>query len=545
MSSNTTFSTAPEAMTVPTLLDSRPPAGTALRDRPSSHGNFGQLFERVAAVNHRQKLAAPPTRDAPERVEVPVETRARSGALRAEPVQAATKQTDAEARSDRGTPSNAKLNTASDEPAQAGETEAASGRDATQSIAERAPASGTVKPAVGELGPDTALDAPETSSDPRMAVADAFVETNPSLQTDVLVATNPSAQAAPLALADTVALGAATWLLGAGRPQLAGDLQAVPLAGGMQIIAPTQGPDAASLLAFAQAQGLSPQALKVLVGGVSPSATTDGDIATSGETLDPLVLLRAGAAGGQQSTAQLLGQIMDARALATGAQLPTATNGASALLLDPQALVAQTLAVAGLTDEDLRPFLPGSKPGALDALGLERTGLLVPRAANPTGVALPSEPLGSTASQRSALYESISQRLVDALGARIQGQIAKGQWTMQLTLKPASLGRIDVDLRMHNGELEARFVSANPVTRDLLQDGAQRLRDNLAQAGTDIARVSVDAGASQSGHGKSTPQPSGTPLKAAMQAGDSETDGRDNAAVSENRRDDGTLNILV
>ncbi len=533
MSSNTTFSTAPEAMTVSTLLDSRPPAGTALRDRPSSHGNFGQLFERVAAVNHRQKLAAPPTRGAPERVEVPVETQERSAASRPEPVQAATKQTDAEARSDRDTPSNAKLNTASDEPAQAGETEAASGRDATQSIAERTPASGTVKPAVGELGPDTALDAPETSSDPRMAVADAFVETNPSPQT------------APLALADTVALGAATWLLGAGRPQLAGDLQAVPLAGGMQIIAPTQGPDAASLLAFAQAQGLSPQALKVLVGGVSPSATTDGDIATSGETLDPLVLLRAGAAGGQQSTAQLLGQIMDARALATGAQLPTATNGASALLLDPQALVAQTLAVAGLTDEDLRPFLPGSKPGALDALGLERTGLLVPRAANPTGVALPSEPLGSTASQRSALYESISQRLVDALGARIQGQIAKGQWTMQLTLKPASLGRIDVDLRMHNGELEARFVSANPVTRDLLQDGAQRLRDNLAQAGTDIARVSVDAGASQSGHGKSTPQPSGTPLKAAMQAGDSETDGRENAAVSENRRDDGTLNILV
>ena len=276
MSSNTTFSTAPEAMTVSTLLDSRPPAGTALRDRPSSHGNFGQLFERVAAVNHRQKLAAPPTRGAPERVEVPVETQERSVASRPEPVQAATKQTDAEARSDRDTPSNAKLNTASDEPAQAGETEAASGRDATQSIAERTPASGTVKPAVGELGPDTALDAPETSSDPRMAVADAFVETNPSLQTDVLVETNPSAQAAPLALADTVALGAATWLLGAGRPQLAGDLQAVPLAGGMQIIAPTQGPDAASLLAFAQAQGLSPQALKVLVGGVSPSATSAG-----------------------------------------------------------------------------------------------------------------------------------------------------------------------------------------------------------------------------------------------------------------------------
>ena len=545
MSSNTTFSTAPEAMTVSTLLDSRPPAGTALRDRPSSHGNFGQLFERVAAVNHRQKLAAPPTRGAPERVEVPVETQERSAASRPEPVQAATKQTDAEARSDRDTPSNAKLNTASDEPAQAGETEAASGRDATQSIAERTPASGTVKPAVGELGPDTALDAPETSSDPRMAVADAFVETNPSPQTDVLVETNPSAQAAPLALADTVALGAATWLLGAGRPQLAGDLQAVPLAGGMQIIAPTQGPDAASLLAFAQAQGLSPQALKVLVGGVSPSATTDGDIATSGETLDPLVLLRAGAAGGQQSTAQLLGQIMDARALATGAQLPTTTNGASALLLDPQALVAQTLVVAGLTDEDLRPFLPGSKPGALDALGLERTGLLVPRAANPTGVALPSEPLGSTASQRSALYESISQRLVDALGARIQGQIAKGQWTMQLTLKPASLGTIDVDLQMRNGELEARFVSANPLTRDLLQDSMQRLKDQMAQAGTDVAKVVVDSGSGQPNHGKPTPHAPDAG-RAAMSPGTTEAgDLSIPDRVGENSGEDGSLNILV
>jgi len=527
MSSNTTFSTAPEAITVSTLLDSRFPAGTALRDQPSSHGNFGQLFERVAAVNDRQKFAASPNRGTPDRVEVPVETQVPSAAPRPEPVQAPTKQTEAEARTERDIQSNAKSNTDSDKPAPDGKTEAASRRDVTQSTAEGSTASETAKPAAGELGADTALDAPETSSDPHMAPDDALAQTH------------------PLAVVEPVALGAATWLLGAGRPQLAGDLQAVPLAGGMQIIAPTQGPDAASLLAFAQAQGLSPQALKVLVGGVSPSAAADGDIATSGETLDPLVLLRAGAAGGQQSTAQLLGQIMDARALATGAQLPAVTNGANALLVDPQTVIAQTLVVAGLTDEDLQPLLSSSKPGALDPLGLERTGLLVPRAVNPTGVALPNEPLGSTASQRSALYESISQRLVDALGARIQGQIAKGQWTMQLTLKPASLGRIEVDLRMHNGELEARFVSANPVTRDLLQDGAQRLRDNLAQAGTDIARVSVDAGASQSGHGKSTPQSSGVPLKTAMQAGDSEPDGRENAAVSENRRDDGTLNILV
>ncbi|MGA0939552.1 MAG: hypothetical protein ACO32B_00210, partial [Burkholderiaceae bacterium] len=100
MSSHTTFSTAPEAITASTLLDSRFPAGTASRDQPSSHGNFGQLFERVAAVNDRQKLAASPRRGTPDRVEVPVETQVGSAASRPEPVQAPTKQADTDVRSE-------------------------------------------------------------------------------------------------------------------------------------------------------------------------------------------------------------------------------------------------------------------------------------------------------------------------------------------------------------------------------------------------------------------------------------------------------------
>lgn len=352
----------------------------------------------------------------------------------------------------------------------------------------------------------------------------------------------------------------ATWLMGAATARTAGDLQAVPLAGGMQVIAPTQGPDAASLMAFATAQGMSPEAVKLLMGqqtapkpgfatGASdPSGLTGGGVATH---------------AGPQSSAQLLANILDARALsgAGPGSPPTDTPNTTPTLLGvaapptqalPTAMAmtgslaqAHTLALSGVTDDDIDTLLTSNKLGGFEGLGAERTGLAVPRASLPNGVALPGDTLSATITQRNALYESIAQRLGEALGARIQGQIAKGQWTMQLTLKPASLGTIDVDLQMRNGELEARFVSANPLTRDLLQDSMQRLKDQMAQAGTDVAKVVVDSGSGQPNHGKPTPHAPDAG-RAAMSPGTTEAgDLSIPDRVGENSGEDGSLNILV
>ena len=116
---------------------------------------------------------------------------------------------------------------------------------------------------------------------------------------------------------------------------------------------------------------------------------------------------------------------------------------------------------------------------------------------------------------------------------------------MQLTLKPASLGTIDVDLQMRNGELEARFVSANPLTRDLLQDSMQRLKDQMAQAGTDVAKVVVDSGSGQPNHGKPTPHAPDAG-RAAMSPGTAEAgDLSIPDRAGENSGEDGSLNILV
>ena len=451
MSPTTTFSLAPPEIAPPNPLNNRALNAPTQRDTPPSNASFGQLFERVSAVNNRQKIAAP------------------------------TPHAEGEAKDT-------------------------------------------------EPNPDGLLAA----------------ETTPAVTAEGGDGEKSGPPEALMALVDPMAMSAAAWLVGAGAPQLAGDLQAVPLAGGMQIIAPTQGPDSISVLAFAQAQGMSPQALKLLLGDKAGLQTPSGP----------------------QTTAQLLGQIMDARALVaptagsttTPANAPT-TQPIAQLMAQPMAqpmapsitqagmdtavLMAQTLVITGVTDEEVQQLLTDGKVGSLEGQGLDRAALAVPRSANPMGIALSQDPTASTASHRSAIYEAIAQRVVDALGARIQGQIAKGQWTMQLTLRPASLGSIDVDLRMHNGELEARFVSANPLTRDLLQDNAQRLKDQLSQAGTDIARVTVDGGSSQQGHGKSTPQRGEAPAQPRGQAVNSGDVSAQAGTVRENSRDDGTLNILV
>ena len=59
MSPTTTFSLAPPEIAPPNPLNNRALNAPTQRDTPPSNASFGQLFERVSAVNNRQKIAAP------------------------------------------------------------------------------------------------------------------------------------------------------------------------------------------------------------------------------------------------------------------------------------------------------------------------------------------------------------------------------------------------------------------------------------------------------------------------------------------------------
>ena len=73
-----------------------------------------------------------------------------------------------------------------------------------------------------------------------------------------------------------------------------------------------------------------------------------------------------------------------------------------------------------------------------------------------------------------------------------------------MDLHPKSLGRIEVQLEMKNGELEARFIAANATTRDLINEGMPRLREALQEHGTETASMDLGSANQGASDGKST-----------------------------------------
>ena len=114
-------------------------------------------------------------------------------------------------------------------------------------------------------------------------------------------------------------------------------------------------------------------------------------------------------------------------------------------------------------------------------------------------------PWSSTAAQRAEQYEQLAQRLGEALGQRLQSQLERGQWKLQMRLDPAQLGRIDLDLNMGAGGLDAVFRSDNQLTRDLIAQSLARLRESLSQSGTAVANVWVQGDSSRQSGGNPTP----------------------------------------
>ncbi|MEZ7835978.1 MAG: flagellar hook-length control protein FliK, partial [Burkholderiaceae bacterium] len=477
------------------------------------------------------------------------------------------------------------------------------------------------------------------STQPVVSASDKTLETGQAQETGETPAKQALVQAALLAAAQQ-ALLAMQQAQQMGEAEPSGDIMSMELAGGMHIITPTQAPSEASLVTFANTQGMSPAAVAMLMGQVKGNTTQGGGLSgqhsaqwmtsggntptagpdqalkaaiaalgqgtSDGASESPLAALKqplqAGvqvaapgsgvlstAVGGQslalaQHQGALLGMMGDKAGVGVGATptsplasgltapvvaqvtglQPAAVSSqvaaqmlASGLKADmgssntSSALAAQAMALAGVSEDDIDSLLAGRSSadtlrGDTSLAGLEKLAGAVPRALQPMGVALGAP--GAAITQRNELYQSIANRLGEAMGARIAGQIAKGQWSMQLTLRPANLGKVDIDLSMRNGELEAKFVSSNPLTRELLQDSLPKLREALAQSGTDIASVFVNGDERQKNHGKSTPQQANpAPTGNGSGLGGNSNDDLSSTATSRpaSLGGDGSLNVWV
>ena len=154
-------------------------------------------------------------------------------------------------------------------------------------------------------------------------------------------------------------------------------------------------------------------------------------------------------------------------------------------------------------------------------------------ASSATAANLNSEPTADTAVEdhrQDALrrhddFSQLSRQLTDALGKRLTAQIQRGSWHVEMELHPKTLGRVEVQLEMKNGELEARFIAANATTRDLINEGMPRLREAFQEHGTETAYMDLGAANQGASDGKPTASDKADEALTPGQSSDIESDG--------------------
>ena len=193
----------------------------------------------------------------------------------------------------------------------------------------------------------------------------------------------------------------------------------------------------------------------------------------------------------------------------TANALASATTGAVQSRLDlSEFFKADGTLVAA--DAEVLDAVPGERaPSSLAPLaeGARSTSSQLSQSGN-------ASPVASQAGQRLEHYQQLADRLGQALAQRLQSQIERGEWKVQMRMDPVSLGRIDMELDMRAGGLDAVFRTDNPLTRELIAQGLPKLRESLSQSGTAVANVWVNGDSARQSGGNPTPYQNPSKAKA-------------------------------
>ena len=69
--------------------------------------------------------------------------------------------------------------------------------------------------------------------------------------------------------------------------------------------------------------------------------------------------------------------------------------------------------------------------------------------------------------------------------------VRDGQWQANISLNPARLGQIRINMTMEDGVLKTQLLSANQGVRELLEGGIPRLRELLEESGLQLGQLDV------------------------------------------------------
>ena len=172
----------------------------------------------------------------------------------------------------------------------------------------------------------------------------------------------------------------------------------------------------------------------------------------------------------------------------------------------PAAMETLTLELPpGFDPELLASATDASTPKPSDLFAQAGTAGALPASAASAGSGNSADTAQAQAEQRAQQFQQLADKMGQAAAQRLIAQIERGQWKMQMRMQPAALGSINVELDMHAGGLDALFSTDNAVTRELMAQGSNKLRDTLTQAGMTVASVTVNGEQSRQSGGNSTP----------------------------------------
>lgn len=296
-------------------------------------------------------------------------------------------------------------------------------------------------------------------------------------------------------------------------------LQSLNLSPEVQIVTdPTRAPTPQSLLHFAREMGLDEASLRQLVGEATgpqsqPGSSNAANAGTAAGWLATQVIpqLQIGPAAG--ASAALAMPVGGAEWLQSG-WLPAAPlaahAGSGALTLDALTLSGSDLSPAPISAL-AESFLAGDDTASSDNPNPHdgQSGLPTHAASGHNGTTPREVSAGTAARPMAEVYQQLSDKLSTEMAARMHQQINAGEWKMKFGLRPAHLGSVEIQLEMKDGKLHADLAADNPLTRELLQNGSQRLRESLANLGIQAERVSVGDGQTLFGQGQAGAQGQG------------------------------------
>ncbi|MBV1920949.1 MAG: flagellar hook-length control protein FliK [Pseudomonadales bacterium] len=122
----------------------------------------------------------------------------------------------------------------------------------------------------------------------------------------------------------------------------------------------------------------------------------------------------------------------------------------------------------------------------------------------------------ATPMNKPGFIPEFNQRIMMMIGQKIQ--------SAEIKLNPEELGSIDVSIKFNQDQQASIvFASQHSVTRDALEQGAQRLRDMLEQNGVDVDNVDIQENLTHERHDKGADDDRGVAKNAKDQEGISDT----------------------